>query len=414
MPGSPNVIPLQSHPRARVHGENAAALDVVAQLFDQLAREASLPAAVRAELSRLRVPALRATQLSQDFLASRLNPARRLVDAIGAAALGLDDAAAEPDPTVRAIATAVHTVLNDFDADLAPFASAAAFLEDFVAERSRAEDEAVRPVIHAIVQRETADLPRRAADEEVARRVRSRLWIPARVRDMLRGPWVAALARAYREHGEGSAAWNGLVRTMDELLWSVEPKTTAEGRKRLAAMLPELVEQISAGLERAQVPAPERDAFLSALVDCHAQVMKAGLRGLMLVPDPEASTPERAPTFATATFEAGPRRVESIALSEPRNEPADRADETVVRLRLGAWIEIERGARVPARKRLAWASPLTGSFLLVGLAAESIGLAITPDALAEKLRREEARVLNGSPLVERTLASLVTRLTPQG
>ena len=92
----------------------------------------------------------------------------------------------------------------------------------------------------------------------------------------------------------------------------------------------------------------------------------------------------------------------------------DNDAEIVVRLRLGAWIEIERGARVPARKRLAWASPLTGSFLLVGLAAESIGLAITPDALAEKLRREEARVLNGSPLVERTLASLVTRLSPQG
>jgi hypothetical protein len=286
-------------------------------------------------------------------------------------------------------------------------------LEDFLASRARAEDAAARPMVQAIVQRETADLPRRAAQEEVARRLRSRLWVPPPVREMLEGPWTAALSIAYREHGEGSDAWHALVRTMDDLLWSVEPKASAEGRRRLAEVLPALVEALAGGLQRAQVADAERDAFLSALVDCHAQAMKSGLRGLMLVPDRESGTPQAAATFTTVTFDAGPRRVESIRLAAA-GQAADRPDEIVLRMRIGAWIEMERGARVAARKRLAWMSPLTGVFLFVGLAPESIGVAITPEALAEKFRRGEARLLDAASLVERTLASLVVRLAPQG
>ena len=412
MAGGHNVIPLQAHPRARAHGEAGAALDVVAQLFDQLGHDATLPPAVRAELARLRVPALRAAQVSPDVLVSRGHPTRHLVDAIGAAALGLDENAAETDSTVQAIATAVHTVLEGFEADLAPFDNAASFLEDFVADRARAEDAAARPMVQAIVQRETADLPRRAAQEEVSRRVRSRLWIPPPVRAMLDGPWVTALAGAYRDQGEGSDAWHSLVRTMDDLLWSVEPKASAEGRRQHLGQA--LVEALAAGLQRAQVADAERDDFLSALVDCHAQAMKSGLRGLALVPDREASTPAAPPAFTTTTFDAGPRRVESIRLAAAPGTTADRSDEIVLRIRIGAWIEMERGGRVAARKRLAWMSPLTGVFLFVGLAPESIGVAITPEALAEKLRREEARLLDPSSLVERTLASLVVRLAPQG
>jgi hypothetical protein len=86
----------------------------------------------------------------------------------------------------------------------------------------------------------------------------------------------------------------------------------------------------------------------------------------------------------------------------------------VARLRIGAWVELARGARAAARKRLAWASPISGALLFVGLAPGSIGVAIQPQALAEKLRRGEARLLDGAPLVERTLLALAVRPAPQG
>ena len=414
MPGNPNVIPLQAHLRARGHEEHGAALDLVAQLFEQLAGDAALPPAVRIELSRLRIVTLRAAQLAPDFLGERAHPARRLIDAIGAAALGLDNAVEADDPAVQAIANAIHNVLADYDTDPRPFESGAVALEEFVAQRARESDEAARPIVHAIVQRETADLPRRAAQEEVERRLRARLWVPKSVRWMLREAWVEALAAEYRQHGEGSQGWHARLRTMDELLWSVEPKATPEGRRRLATVLAELVDAVAEGLERAQMSEQDRAIFLSSLVDCHAQAMRAGIRGLAAVPDPEPRPDTDTATFTSTTRDAGPHRVEEVRLARACAAARDMQDEQVARLRLGAWIELERGGRAPARKRLSWSSPITGTLLFVGLAPSAIAVAISPEALAEKLRRREARVLESNPLVERALLAIATRPAPQG
>jgi hypothetical protein len=315
---------------------------------------------------------------------------------------------------VAAIAAAVHDLLTEFDADLAPFGAAAARLERFLAARTLAEEEGARPLVQAIAQREAAEAPRRAAEAEVGRRLRARLWVPAPVRVMLGGAWARALAADYREHGEGSAEWHARVRTMDDLLWSVEPKASSEGRRRLGAILPALIQALVEGLRRGEASDAERDDFLSALVDCHAHAMRAGLRGLSLVPDPAGGVQPAAPSLLRSTFTVGERRVEDVRLASSASVPADAPDEAVARLRVGSWVDLERGARAAARKRLAWCSPITGACLFVGTSPESAGVAITLDALAELVRRGEARIVDDAPLVERTLAALVTRLPPQG
>jgi hypothetical protein len=414
MAGSPKIIALQPHALARGREERGPALDLVARLFEHFARDAALAPAVGTELARLRICTLRAAQRVPDFLGDRAHPARRLLDAIGAAALGLDDAAAADDPGVMAVAKAVQAVLERFEDELGPFEEAAAALEEFVARRTHESDEAARPIVQAIVQRETAALPRRAAAEEVERRLAARLWVPPAVRTMLREAWVEALATEYRQHGEGSERWHARVRTMDELLWSVEPKASPEGRRRLAAVLPELVDAIVDGLERAGMDDHGRSAFLSSLVDCHAHAMKAGMRGLAVVPDPEPIPDPAGCAFAIATHEAGPRRFEEVRLARARNAPPDAHDELVARLRLGSWLGLERGGRAAVRKRLAWSSPITGGLLLVGLAPTATGVAISPEALAEKLRRGEASVLDARPLVERALLALAAGTPTQG
>src|SRR5687768_1635772 len=57
-----NIVPLDSHPRARARaagGPASASLDLLAQLFDEIAAEPGLPATIRSEIARLRIPALR-------------------------------------------------------------------------------------------------------------------------------------------------------------------------------------------------------------------------------------------------------------------------------------------------------------------------------------------------------------------
>ncbi|HEX5129342.1 MAG TPA: DUF1631 family protein, partial [Usitatibacter sp.] len=193
---------------------------------------------------------------------------------------------------------------------------------------------------------------------------------------------------------------------------SVEPTGSPEGRKRLATVLPDLVEAIADGLEYARVALEERSIFLSELVDCHAQAMKAGMRGLALVPGAEPQPGAEPPAFAASTHEAGARRVEEIRLLHATQAHGDLHDDAVARLRIGAWIELDRGGRAGARKRLAWSSPITGSLLFVGLSPASIGIAISPEALAEKLRRGEANVIDATALVDRAMLAIASRPSP--
>jgi hypothetical protein len=410
---TPNVVALQDHLRARSRADEpgGASLDLVARLFDVIAADEGITPVARAELARLRLPTLRAARIANDFLVNRSHPARRLLDAIAAAAAGLDENTRADDATASAITRAVHDVLTEFDSDLAPFDAIAARLGAFLDERTRAEDAAARRIAQKIAVREREQASMRAGDEAVARRLHARLWVPPEVRAMLHGPWVRALAAAHRDGGEESSAWQALVRTMEDLLWSVEPKASPEGRRRLAAMLPGLIEALARGLRNAGMGNEARDAFLSALVDCHAHAMKVGMRGIAAVPDAPGE-PAEAISFARETFAVGDQRVEEVRLGGTSEGAARAAAEAAPRLHPGSWIELERGARNAARKRLAWVSPVTGLFLFVGVSPGSMAVAISPAALAELQRRGEARAIDLTPLVDRILTVLLARFAP--
>lgn len=413
MAPNPNVVALDDL-RPRPRGSDAAGvapLDVVARLFEHFGTEPSLPEPVRAELSRLRIPTLRAAQVQRDFLSNADHPARRLLDTIGACCKGLDDSVKPDDATVAAIAQAVHDVLTQFDEGLEPFEAAAARLSGFLAVRTASEDSVAARVARAIEGREHEDLPRRRSGEEVVQRLRARLWVPAPVREMLLADWSRALAQVHRGDGEDSAAWRGLLATMDDLLWSVEPKSSPDARRRLAAMLPGLIDSVSAGLRIAGVGEEEAVAFLSALVDLHASAVKTGLRGMVDIPlEPEPAFRPR-PPYARVTFNVGDLRAEEIRLAGAEDSAAMlRPSDWLAELTLGTWIELERGGRNAARKRLAWVSPATGTCLFVGMAQGSMAVAMSPAALAEQLHRGEARVVDPSPLVERTMGAVLARI----
>lgn len=408
-----NVVSLQDHAssRARAPEPGASELDLVGRLFDRIGKDTTIPAAARAELGRLRIPTLRAARIERDFIANRLHPARHLLDAIAAAAAGLDEAVQPRDESLEAIRQAVHDLLTQFEADLAPFDAMACRVTACAEARIRAQDQSARRVIREIERRESDAAPRRVAEEEVGRRLRARLWVPAVVRAMLLGPWAGALERALRAGGEGSPAWRSLVNTMDDLLWSVEPKSTAEGRRRLAAIVPALVHALGEGFGLAGTPESERDAFLGRLVDCHANAVRAGLRGITELPDAVAFDPTEAPAIARATFSIGEQRVEEVRLAGADESAAQAAAAGLAaRIRVGAWVELDRGARTRVRKRLAWMSPATNACLLVGLAPGATAISITPAALAEQVRRGEARIVDDAPLVERTLAAMVAEM----
>jgi hypothetical protein len=413
-----NVIrAIAAAPReAPLTGIDASTMDLVAMLFDFVFDDDAIPAAAKARLGRLQIPVLKVALLDRTFFSSSAHPARRLVDLLAQASIGADGRATAGDAALALVDNVVDTVLHEFDTDLEVFEKMVARVNAFIVQQGRAEAEVVERSARLIEAREREEMARAVGEDEVARRLQVRMWAPAPVRDMLLGAWVRALAAAHLTEGEGSLAWQGLLHTMDDLLWSVEPKSTPDERKRLVGMLPGMLKRLHEGFARAKADDAERDAFLGALVDCHAQAVKAGLRGLAALPEPPSAPEPEDPRLEREIVPAAGIQVEEVRLRGARGGAVRN-----VFTRSGIWSNLQRGTWVefraaeneaPIRARLTWVSPNKGVYLFTNPATDSVALSISPEALAEQMRRGEARVIDGSPLVERAVGSMLEGLRP--
>lgn len=144
--------------------------------------------------------------------------------------------------------------------------------------RSSPTSENTRAGPRLVASREPDEAAWRAARREVLRRIEAQGAVPRAVREMLEDGWAHALARVRSREGPGSAAWFNLLKAMDDLLWSVQPKMSTDERKRLMGVLPALIAELQEGMILGQWSSDRRDLFLSALVDFHAEAVKAGFK----------------------------------------------------------------------------------------------------------------------------------------
>jgi hypothetical protein len=415
-PGEPfvNVVRgLKSAPQSASLGTvDAMTIDIVAMLFDYVFEDRHIPACVKALLGRLQIPVLKVALLDKSFFSSKSHPARRLIDLLAEISIGLDEDDERGGATLALIGSVVDTVLTDFDTDLQLFESLVAKVEAFVEEQEALEDDIVQRSARLIESREREEIARLVAEEEVERRLKARSWVPVPVREMLMKSWTRAFAAVQVAEGEGSPAWHGLAQTMEDLLWSVEPKANADDRKRLVTMLPAMLRQIHDGLTRADMNDEDRDVFLGALVDCHSMAVKAGLRGMAIVPEaPAPASPvSQDPTIERQLLPAGDLQVEEIRLKSGPVRNVFTRTGIYTNLQRGTWVEFARSGGTAIRARLTWISPNKGVYLFTNALSGAIAVSISPEALAEQMRLREARVIDDAPLVERAVDSMLQNL----
>ncbi len=114
-----------------------------------------------------------------------------------------------------------------------------------------------------------------AAARKVASMIRGR-GVDEALLPFLRHTWVRVIARGYDAGGENGAGWQAGVRTLEELLWSVEAKPDAESRARMRALLPDLLRRLEAGMAEVALPHTDRAQARDALMALHrAQIQDA-------------------------------------------------------------------------------------------------------------------------------------------
>ena len=431
---------------------DAMTIDIVAMLFDYVFEDKGIPDAIKTLLARLQIPVLKVAILDKSFFSRKNHPARRLLDVLADASVSFAEGATHGDPLYKQIEGIVDGIQTEFDTDIQLFSLMLTKFEQFLLARETANAEIVEQSARVLHEREKRELARLIAQDETGRRA-NMADLPPPVSAILVGPWTRMLERVYLREGGRNSRFAAALETADNLIWSVAPKTDAEQRKRLVSLLPALLKQLQDGMQIAAVEKFDCDQFFSALVDCHAAAVRAGLRGESVSTLFVASrtTAEVAPLFAKliaeetahaeamkieATARAGLARIqftdtgveieeiapiksggERIAVHSA-TEDASRVDVDiaglpampVTKLKRGTWVEFAGNAGEKIRAKLSWVSPLKGVYLFTNPGAPG-ALSVSPDTLRRQFRRGEARIIEESSLVDRAVENMVNSLS---
>ena len=419
--GLHNVLrDLQESPLgAKANQLESMTIEMVAMLFDFIFETKDLPDGIKALLARLQIPVLKAAMLDGAFFAKKSHPSRLLVNALAQAGLGWSPAMGNEDPLYRKIDTIVHQILDNFSDDLAIFDEQRVALQEFLAEEEKAAEQNIQSSADEINQKDRMQIATVVAKAEIERRIEASP-VPNFLALFLRQKWQGALEHVYLEQGEESEPWASGVATLQDLVWSVQPKRSPEDRRHLVALLPSLLKRLSGGMQRRGWTPADRDSFMANLVEAHAAAVKPSLAQQA---SPTAAVAEAARAEAelakAAGDEATAAKKEALAdaMAQAVPEPVEAQREVIAddyleiarSLERGMWIEFEADDGHLAFAKLAWVSPLRGTYLFTNRQGQK-ALSMTAEDLAERFRADRARVVEAEPLIDRAFTSMITQI----
>ncbi len=405
---------------AKANQLEAMTIELVAMLFDFIFETKDLPDSMKALIGRLQIPVLKAAMLDGAFFSKKSHPSRLLVNALARAGIGWSPTMGQDDPLYRKVETLVHRVLDEFADDIGLFDELRKDLEAFLAEEEKTAELTIQSTAEQINQRDRQEIAQMVSKSEIERRLKD-FPVPNFLANFLREKWLATLSQLFLQEGEESAAWSSGLSTLDDLVWSVQPKRATDDRKRLVAMLRNLLKRLHGGLHNVQWGQGEREQFMSNLVEAHAAAVKPSLASAPLptaaVSEAAAAAAEQA--TADGDVEAATRaRALAVAMAPappappPEPEPEivqDRFADLASGLDRGMWVEFEGEDGQLAFAKLAWVSPLRGTYLFTNRQGQK-AVSLTADELAERFRTDRARLVEAEPLVDRAFTSMIQTL----
>lgn len=375
-----------------VAGLDKDIINLVSMLFEFILEDDRLLPPMKVLLARLQIPVLKVTLLDNTFFSQANHPVRRLLNELAQAALGWSgEGERENDPLFRKISDITDTVVRGFEDDPQIFQP---LLKEFAAfaqaERRRA----------ALIEKHT-----REAEEGLGKtqQVRSQVSeiinaravgkdLPQVVLQLIQEGWSNYLFYLLVREGKDSNAWNEAVKILDLLIWSVQPRSGAQERKRLLQEIPGLLAALREGLATISFNTRRMREIFQGLELCHKQRLHpAGASGASIkmvdratVIDPPQGEPE------------------NIELDEHYLVLADQ-------MRSGAWVEFVNEDGAVSRAKLAAIIKSTGKYIFVNRAGVKIAEK-SRVSLAVALREKKIRVLEGGLLFDAALESVIGQL----
>ncbi|MDR7304803.1 DUF1631 family protein [Rhodoferax saidenbachensis] len=378
-------------------------VDALAEVFDYVFADQAIPSQMKVVIGRLQIPVLRAAMMDRDFFLSSEHPARKLVDTLASSSVAWTPEKGEEDPLYVRIEHTVQRVLSEFDDDLTLFSLLLAEFTEFLFESEQQAQQQIEPVADVQRDEEALNAALAHADEIIHARISAlpdHLPLVPFLKPFLTTEWRQVIAAAWMLEDNEPGRWNAALQTMDQLIWSTQPKTTSEERKELVAVLPELVRILNVELDAIAWYGDPRATFTRRLIGTHMLAIR------MKAPPPidtqSAALEESAGDAAMEALDQ--RRATQLTVQDPA--AMDDFDASAQLLTRGVWFEVAEPDATPHRCRLSWVSPMRTRFLFTN--REGFDAFVRSEReVANMLRMGHLQLLDQAPIVERALNQLM-------
>jgi hypothetical protein len=269
----------------------AIALDTLSLIFEAIFATAELPDVVKAAISRLQIPLIKVAILDASFFSNEEHPARRLVNRMARAAIGLPGDASRDHPVCVSLSKIADSVRQTFESDNGDLTPLLDELDALIAERDQSVHAGAQPYIQLVVEHEARESSRTSAEDWLAKTLAKAP--PYAIANFISQYWVRVMQDACLDGGTVGDRWKECALAIDDLLWTLLPKVTVEDRQKSAALIPALIKRINAGLDLIAVANEDRVPFFNACFALQTTALRN--RPEVLAPRPVPPLPPAAP-----------------------------------------------------------------------------------------------------------------------
>ncbi len=379
-----------------VANDDMQTIDLVGMLFEYMLSDDHLPDSIKALLSYLHTPFLKIAFIDKGFFEQPEHPARVLLNSLAEAGVRwVGNDGSEQHDIYNKIKTTVFRLLEEFKNDVRIFAELLLEFNAYTHNVARRQELMERRALEKVQGEEKLREAKMQVNDEVRKRTDGHE-IPSAVLLLLLQPWSDYLSFVLLRYGEHSDSWKRALRVVDELLWTIQPKTLQADKARQLEIHGPLMASLERGFETIGYEQGKGRKLLEAIVS----LQKMALQSRKAEPAP---APMRTKLESMAAEKAGQR----VAANDPVSPEEARIVDSLKMIEFGTWFEFEGGKRL----KVAWYNKKTQHYMLVDQQGRKVSLSPGLD-LARDMIAGRAKVIAGStkPFFERALENIYQTL----
>lgn len=377
------------------------AMDLIDLLFKFILNDTAIPATIRALLARLQIPLLKIALKDKKIFSDKHHPARRLLNNTAKSSIGWrEDGNNRHDKLESKIESIVNTILTKFDHDVQLFLDLNTEFNEFIAQQNKSSKAAEQRIVQANEGQEKLVVTQKEVDNAISQQLSPYEHLPKVVIALIEDGWKHVLKLRLLQKGRDSDEWRTSIALMQQLIWSVTPKSDASERKQLLAIIPGMLKSLREGLSGASFNQHKITALFKELQQCHVKCINGGSLTEEDLQNIEQLPKTVIPEIDLETLPAldAKEKVisDTIALQKAKH------------LAVGTWLEVSNDSDSTSKRiKFSWRSNLTGRCLFVtNQGAKTAEIAITE--LASWFQQGKILVIDQSTqLMDRALTSLM-------